>query len=369
MLTQADDYPIHQTAEPIAYSGTDRNFYDRYFFNGYSRDGSLFFAAALGVYPHLNIMDAAFCVVIDGVQHNLHASRHLHMERMDTRVGPIAIEVLQPLHRLRVTVDDAERGLKAELVFESRAPVVEEPRFTRRVGPRVFMDYTRMTQVGGYSGWIEVGGRRVDVAGAMGTRDRSWGIRPVGLPDPQALEPAMFAQFYWVWSTLNFDDCHTLYMLNADEHGEAWNTSALIGPVGDSAPEHMKTCRSQLSIPPGTRHATSAQLFFGHRDGSESRIDLRVHWQFYMTGLGYFSPEWAHGLNKGPLATGYDSFRTDAISTYAPPYAHVQAFVTATLHSPDGRQREGRGVLEQLILGPYAPLGLTGFSDPVQPPG
>jgi len=44
MLSKADDFPIHQTPEPIAYSGTDRNFYDRYFFNGYNPDGSGFFA-------------------------------------------------------------------------------------------------------------------------------------------------------------------------------------------------------------------------------------------------------------------------------------------------------------------------------------
>lgn len=87
MLTKADDYPIHQTPEPIAYTGTDRNFYDRYFFNGYSPDGAIFFAAALGVYPALNVMDGSFCVVVDGVQHNLRASRVLVMERMDTRVG------------------------------------------------------------------------------------------------------------------------------------------------------------------------------------------------------------------------------------------------------------------------------------------
>ena len=49
MLTKADDFPIHQTPEPIAYSGTDRNFYDRYFFNGYNPDGSGFFAVAFGV--------------------------------------------------------------------------------------------------------------------------------------------------------------------------------------------------------------------------------------------------------------------------------------------------------------------------------
>jgi hypothetical protein len=61
MLTRGDDYPIHQTAEPVAYAGTDRNFYDRYFFNGYAAEGEgdAFFAVAFGVYPHLNIADAA----------------------------------------------------------------------------------------------------------------------------------------------------------------------------------------------------------------------------------------------------------------------------------------------------------------------
>ena len=51
MLSKFDDYPIHQTPEPIAHPVTgDRNFYDRYFFNGFSRDGELFFAAAIGLY-------------------------------------------------------------------------------------------------------------------------------------------------------------------------------------------------------------------------------------------------------------------------------------------------------------------------------
>ena len=34
MLSPLDDYPIHQIAEPIRHVGTsDRNFYDRYYFN------------------------------------------------------------------------------------------------------------------------------------------------------------------------------------------------------------------------------------------------------------------------------------------------------------------------------------------------
>ena len=74
MLTKADDFPVHQLPEPIATSGTDRNFYDRYFFNGYSADGEVFFALALGVYPHLNVMDASLSVIEGGVQHNLRGS-------------------------------------------------------------------------------------------------------------------------------------------------------------------------------------------------------------------------------------------------------------------------------------------------------
>jgi len=63
MLTAGDEYPIHQTPEPIAFSGSDRNFYDRFFFNGYSADGETFFAAAMGIYPHLNIIDAAVSIL------------------------------------------------------------------------------------------------------------------------------------------------------------------------------------------------------------------------------------------------------------------------------------------------------------------
>jgi sarcosine oxidase delta subunit len=87
MLTKGDDFPLHQTPEPVAYAGTDRNFYDRYFFNGYAPDGSGFFAVAFGIYPHLNVCDAHFSAIRDGVQFNLHASRELGMERMDLACG------------------------------------------------------------------------------------------------------------------------------------------------------------------------------------------------------------------------------------------------------------------------------------------
>ena len=51
---------------------------------------------------------------------------------------------------------------------------------------RTVMDYTRLTQNGHYDGWIEVDGAREALpSGSMGTRDRSWGVRPIGAADPQ----------------------------------------------------------------------------------------------------------------------------------------------------------------------------------------
>ena len=72
MLSRLDDYPIHQTPEPIAQpASSDRNVYDRYWFNGYAPDGSLYFAAALARYPNRFVLDGAFTVARGGVQSSL----------------------------------------------------------------------------------------------------------------------------------------------------------------------------------------------------------------------------------------------------------------------------------------------------------
>ncbi len=366
MLTKADDYPVHQTAEPIAHAGTDRNFYDRYFFNGYSADGSVFFATALGVYPHLNIMDASFCVIHEGVQHNLRASKILYGDRMDTRVGPIGVDVIEPLHKLAVTVDDNEYGVRASLVFTSRTKPIEEPRFTYRLGPRTVMDYTRLTQNGTWEGWIEVDGNRIDVGAAacVGTRDRSWGIRNVGASDSQAVAPPPEPQFYWLWAPLNFDDRISLYHLNADGDGHAWNTKAVICATGDGDPEEMDRCSSTFELKPGTRHALATTLAFETRDGDHISVELTPKFNFYMSGLGYMHPSWGHGMLKGALSVSYDTIDLATADESDYLHLHVQAFVTAKMTLPNGEVKEGCGVLEQLMLGRYDPLGLTGLTDP-----
>lgn len=375
VLTRGDDFPVHQTPDPIAYSGSDRNFYDRYFFNGYALEapgegspgqgGEVFFAVAFGVYPHLNIADASFCLVADGVQTDLHASRWLGMERLDTAAGPISITVDEPLARLTVRVNAPKKGLAAELSFTGRAFPIEEPRFIRRNGPRLVMDYTRLTQNGRWQGWVERDGVRTEVSGYVGTRDRSWGIRPVGARDPQETAPPVPPQFFWLWAPLNFPTGSAFFHTNDDAAGLPWNRRACWAPDGADAGQivEMDHCAARLDWGRPSRHATRAAITMAAPDG-DHRIVIEPSWEFLMNGLGYGHPKWGHGLPHGPLEVEREDRKLAEVDMTSPLNLHVQALSKATHIAPDGTETVGRGVLEQLAIGPHAGAGLTGVFDP-----
>jgi hypothetical protein len=359
MLTKADDYPVHQTSHPIAHTGSDRNFYDRYFFNGYSKRGESFFALALGVYPNLDVMDAAFAVIRNGIEHCVLGSRRLGMERMDTRVGPIRVEVIEPLQSLRLVIDPNEHGLAADLRFDARARAIEEPHFLLRVGPRVVMDLTRLTQNGAWTGWVEIDGDRTEVEPEhwRGTRDRSWGIRPVGEQPPAgAVSPPL--QFYWLWAPVNFDDGVLLFSVNEYADGSAWHENALWADLGDAEPLVYAASRQRLELRPGTRHAKRAEVLLQPREGPEQRLELEPLYHFYMKGVGYTHPDWGHGRFKGDLAVGGERFEIASVDETQLDFQHVQAICRARLGV-----REGMGVLEQLIIGPHGPSGFKDLLD------
>lgn len=354
MLSKGDDFPLHQTPEPVAYSGTDRNFYDRYFFNGYTPDGETFFAAAFGIYPVLDIVDAHFCVIRGGTQFCLHASRKLMMERLELECGGISIEVLEPLNRLRLRVEG--EGLSADITFSGRAFPIEEPRFIWKRGPRTIMDYTRMTQNGLYEGWISVDGKRTELApGTAGTRDRSWGIRPIGLPDPQ--QPKAVPQFFWQWTPINLPGRSVFFHLNAHPDGSAWNTRAVIAPDGGDTDSqtHISAPVMESALQPGSRWPARSKLRIG-----DEAFTIEPLSRFQMRGLGYTSPKWGHGLDHGTLEIEREDIDLASADPARPDNLHVQMLCRVT----DGSGETGLGVFEQLAIGDYAPLGLSGLADP-----
>jgi hypothetical protein len=357
MLTRFDDYPIHQTPEPVAHPGSsDRNFYDRYFFNGYTADGALFFGVALGLYPNRRVMDAAFSVVQDGRQQVVRASRLAPLERGETRVGPIAVAVVEPLHALRVRVEPNRFGLEADLLFVARTAAIEEPRFVRSIDGRVFMDVTRLTQFGTWEGTI--GSTAIDPDRTLGCRDRSWGVRPVGEPESGAPGPP--PQFFWLWAPIHFDDVCTHFAVTEDAEGRPWHASGSLSRVGEGAPvEAMAAVGHRVRWQAGTRRAEGAELTLTPHGGAPHVVSLEPILTFQMLGLGYLHPEWGHGMWKGPEAITGETWTLADLDPMDPRHLHVQQLCRARMEG-----REGLGVLEQLVIGPHAPSGFRSILDP-----
>lgn len=360
MLTHADDFPVHQTPEPVAFCQTDRNFYDRYFFNGYAPDGSVFFAFAFGMYPNINIADAHFSVLRDGVQDCIHASRFLNHERLDLAVGPIRIEVLEPLRKLRVSVAPTD-GIAAEVVFDGRAFPIQEPRFTHRFGSRVFMDNTRLTQNVRVSGWIEVDGVRTELpGGSLGTRDRSWGVRPLGAPDAQPYAPPFKPSVFWLWTPLNFATRSVFFHVMAEASGKAWNTRAVICDDGAGVDDalHCDAAHAEVVLVPGTRHAASAVIHIP-LPGRRIEVTITPLARFRMKGIGYRHPTWSHGMFKGERVVERERYVLAELDLGLLENLHTQAFSRVTWREPGRPDEAGIGTFEYSMVGAYAPLGLS----------
>ncbi|MEY2883792.1 MAG: hypothetical protein RL490_1516 [Pseudomonadota bacterium] len=371
MLNRLDDYPVHQTPEPLAVLATsDRNAYDRSWFNGYAPDGSYYFGIGMAVYPHRGILDCAFSVVRPGgLQHCFYGSRRAPIERTEMQVGPFRIEVVEPMRRTRVILDDNETGLACDLTFSARTAAIAEARQTLWQHGRRVMDATRFDQFGRWSGSIRTpeGDIRVEDGVCRGTKDRSWGVRRVGEPETGGA-PSLPGGIMFLWAPLVWDDhiSHAIFFDGAK--GEALVREGIVAPLyaaevdipgtEDGRDQRMATARHRVRYHSGTRLAAHAEIDLVSHAGDTRTIALDPILRFQMKGLGYGHPVWGQGMWKGELAIGGESFDPLALDLLAPENLHVQQVVRAS----DG-SRSGTGVLEQVCFGPYAPAGFASFLD------
>ena len=361
MISKADDFPIHQLPSPIAEVGTERNFYDRYFFNGYSEDGSIFFGAAFCVYPNLNVKDASFVLVVDGIQHNFRYSDLLNQERLDMQVGNFRIEIIEPLKELKILLEDKEKEISADISFTGRFEPMEEPRMIIKNGPRVSMDSTRMTQHGSWNGVIRFKGKEIIISKEdfLGTRDRSWGIRPVGSADTQMMPSMKLPQFYWLWAPANFSNHSSHLYFVDDEMGRAANSHCV--QQNKESSNKLYNLDKKIEYKSGSRRITKANFTAEKEDGIMVSWSLTPKYHIYMCGLGYMHPEWGHGMFHGENQSYYDSYDLGD-DPHDPPYLHIQAICDFEMVDGD-ISHKGIGVLEQLMFGPHSPSGFEGLLD------
>ena len=127
---------------------------------------------------------------------------------------------------------------------------------------------------------------------------------------------------------------------------------------GETVASKMESVSHRIRWRPGTRKAESAEITLVPYRGDPHVITLEPMLTFQMLGLGYLHPEWGHGLWKGEEVVGAEEWKLADVNPLDPRYIHIQELCRARMG-----EREGIGILEQLVIGPHQPSGFEGLFD------
>ena len=170
----------------------------------------------MAVYPNRGIIDAAFSTVHDGVQRSVFASGRMPADRTQTRVGPLSIEIVEPLRVTRVRVDAADLGIDADVTFTARTVALEEPRQTMMERHAADDGLDPAHAVGHVVGSRSPrAATRSTLRTLYGTKDRSWGVRPVGAAGRRRARPEPAADLLPLGADQLRGPVHALPLLRA----------------------------------------------------------------------------------------------------------------------------------------------------------
>lgn len=369
MIGPADDFPVHQTHEPIRFAGTsDRRFYDRYFFTGHRCAPDLFFMIGVGVYPNLGVIDAFGSVALGSMQYSTRGSRELGDDRMDMgNIGPFNVEVLEGLKKLRVWCEPRpDQAVHFDLEWNGAVPAFEEPPILQRVLGRVMEQATRLIQTGTWTGYIVCNGERIelDPETSWGARDRSWGVRSIGFErEPKGIQQAKNTSSertsLWMWAPMQFND-HTIHFSLsefADGRREIETVRRMksFGKDGVAAPaEFLLGAEHDLRFDQETRELVDGSVSFLEPDGTRRHVKLTPLRRAYLrAGTGYGGPDtWRHGKYMGENwsdSVSYDLTDEELTAKIGPTH------VLCRMETDDGHV--GYGTFETQVYGAYPRYG------------
>jgi hypothetical protein len=365
MITGLDEYPIHQLPQPMVDVGSsDRNFYDRWYFNAHDRSGDIFAIFGAGYYPNLGTKDAFVLIRRGDEQTAVHLSDAMDHDRLNPRIGNFRIEVTKPLEEVRVVLEDTE-GIAMDLHWRGLFPAIQEAPHVMRTGTlRKVLDAQRFAQCGSWEGTMSIDGEEVAVTPDrwIGSRDRSWGIRPSGESEPagRPADPA-WGGMWWLYVPVAFDDFGVCLIIQEEADGyRLLNDCTRI--FKDGRIEQLGWPRIETAYTSGTRTPTNGVVTCTLPDGAPVRLELEsllpvpIH-----VGGGYGGdPDWGHGRWNGP---GFTERRTYDMTAPAVvglvPFGLTDSVGRAVWQEEGRKPQEGWGLYEHGVLGLHEPSGFT----------
>jgi hypothetical protein len=317
MLSKQDDFIGHQLPTTFDHvMSSDPAWMERLWYTGHPiPGGDLIFDIGLGWHPNRNVMDGFAGVALDGRQHNFRVARRLRPNPMETKIGPLGIEIVEGLRRHRLTLEPNESGLAFELEFIATMNPHEEGEHFRRRSGRVTEHMARAQQLGAYRGWIEVKGQRIAVAEAdwLGQRDHSWGIRAEMRTDETHPPLTYYPPFFYCWTTAQFKDRGLHVFFKERAPGDLIYVSGEeVRTIGTLSKESVRLegVSHDVTWAKDPLGQTMQDGIFAVRfsDGSSRTLKVRcLPARYFLKGGLYGGLKgWFHGDDKGKLYSEHD---------------------------------------------------------------
>ena len=231
------------------------------------------------------------------------------------------------------------------------------------------MDSTRLTQWGTWSGASSAGGADLPIDRVYGTKDRSWGMRPVGEATPAAPENTL-PQIFFLWAPINWDDCCTHFLCFERGNGDRFvGSQAVLQLVGDGDPTWGvdATARHRASRRHGRQGALGARAAaFAGRDAAAAAPQRRrgAHRARAVAHVPHARPR-VHASRSGATAAGTARTRSGPRSTRS------RSSTTSSRGTSTSSRSCGRGgaIASGSVCSSSSrsvstgPSGLTGFLD------
>ncbi|MCZ2110441.1 MAG: hypothetical protein LC118_12875 [Dehalococcoidia bacterium] len=178
-LTPADEFFYHQIPEPLPNVVTFHEHWREslFFITHHPETPKDVLCLTLAHFPKREEMDSLQLNRIDGQPVFMRHARDYDGDPHTMAVGPVRIDITEPLKTIRLFVDPKESPLGLDLTFSARTAAHALRRGTMKAGHETIWDQSHMIQSGWFDGSYTVNGETRQVDHWWGQRDHSWGIR------------------------------------------------------------------------------------------------------------------------------------------------------------------------------------------------
>ncbi len=307
MLLSFDEYPYHQvTASFAGVAGSDPQWNDGHYVCLCDQAGNVSLTSTLRLYSNNDVLDGFVCIRHQGKQHNIRVSRRLRPDMDSLSVGPLRIDLVEPMRALRLVLEDNDFNIALDVTCRGATVPYEDPAEVTRVDGRLIGERMTYELTGKCEGWVRVGDARYELSKSNSSffRNHSWGYQ-AGRGGPRLYTaPTLGAKRRLPgvrqWVLFDMPDHGGFYFV--DPSGRAASGKGAIMLADRSVP--VTKVESDLQFYEGGRRLRAGSFRLTDADGVERSYLLEDLGWVYCQGGGYFGG-FDDGLGQGVYRGDY----------------------------------------------------------------